>query len=236
MMPYRILFGIMLGMATVGGFAVADQHASASYTLDGGTMCCGGSRSGSSAHDLVGVVAAPAPPGPAAGLTLDLDSGYRVPSGFASAVLRYVLAPGWNLKGSPVDSIQTVAAIFRDAQGLSIKLDGLYCWEPAGAFYSIVPDTAPLAANRGFWVFSYWGGISGEVTGAAGDAGEWTDHLADGWNLYSPTHYVSVPLAARQAGVDVVWWWNAVTQEYERVFPRQNLVPGEGYWIRKQSR
>jgi gluconokinase len=60
------------------------------------------------------------------------------------------------------------------------------------------------------------------------------DELRPGWNLYSPPFQVTVP----GGGTDllVVWKWNAALGSYELVYPGQNLVAGEGYWILKQER
>jgi len=159
-----------------------------------------------------------------------LASGRELPE-VVQEILRFTLAAGWNLKGSPATSDQAIADIFKGGLGNTIKTGDLFQWDTANEVYLQSTDADALDANYGFWVFSYWGGTGTEFTGTDGSRDPLVDQLEDGWNLYSPTEYTTLP---NDDAIVVAWRWQTATEQYQNVAPGQNLVPLEGYWIYKQ--
>jgi hypothetical protein len=225
-------FAVSLILALAVERAAGQESSGGRYAVRSAVLStCSGHGTGTS-HGLSSVLAPPAPPGTGESLALRLDSGYVMQLPAEPAPQRLLLAPGWNLKGSPVTTADSIDSLFRDDSGYEIRLGDLYFW--GGDDYEARDAADVLPANEAFWVFSYWGGLSQEVQGVQGSTADLEDQLAEGWNLYSPTYHVTVP-SSPDTEIVIVWHWNPVSQQYDEVLSGQNLFPLEGYWIYKRA-
>jgi hypothetical protein len=216
----------------VCGALSAIESGNTRYRLSGRTPAAAGGVNSSGARRLTSIVGQPGPVGRCAGSQHTLQSGFQLPD-VMRRLLQFALEPGWNLKGAPGATARTTDEVFRGAAGAPVKVGNIRYWNAESQEYAEGNDADPLVGGWGFWVFSYWGGKSREFAFAAEDRFPWEDELRPGWNLYSPPFQVTVP-----GGTDllVVWKWNAALGSYELVYPGQNLVAGEGYWILRQER
>lgn len=219
----------LMVLATAMSALHAQQLSSPSYRVSGSFEAGSGQSVGPS-HRLASGVGQSQATGQAQNDNYRLDSGRQIPE-VVQEILRFALQSGWNLKGSSVTSDQAILDIFKGNLGNTIKTGDLFQWDTANGEYLQSTNADALDANYGFWVFSYWGGTGTEFTGTEGSKDALADQLEDGWNLYSPTEYTTLP---DNADIVAVWRWNAATEQYLNVAPGQNLVPLEGYWIYKQ--
>jgi hypothetical protein len=223
----------VLGAGMSVGVA-AQELSSPNYRIPTSGFATAGGNATSGSFRLESSAGEAAPVGQVAGEQFQATAGAEVPAPLpekVARILRMVLKSGWNMKGSPVLSDKTVGAIFRGDKGYPIKIGNLYYYQSGReAGYVESDDADPLPPNLGFWVFSYWGGTSREFSGEDGSNAELVEQLEPGWNLYTPTRYVTVP---QRGEIAVVWRWDAEAQCYVGVDPGENLVPLEGYWIYK---
>jgi hypothetical protein len=225
--------GLFLCLAlscTVGAWG-ADNTANSGYRVDAWTVSTAGGNMTGEQHRVTAVGSQACPAGRCAFDTRQLESGYAIPE-VVVQLLQFALSPGWNLKGAPGATARTTDEIFRGAAGAPVKVGNIRYWDAELQDYVEGDDADPLVGRWGFWVFSYWGGQSRPSETLADPVTSWVDDLLEGWNLYSPPYYVTVP---QNNDVLVVWRWNAVDGSYELVYPGQNLIPGHGYWILKQA-
>ena len=209
--------------------ACGQQISSASFRVDGGVVCSGGPSS-SASYGLTCAIGQGVTPGMAVSAGYTMDAGYSIPEEREPVPLRLRLPIGWSMKGSPLTTAATVEEILQDDAGNPIKLGGLQAWDPAAEQYVEIADADALTAGAGFWVFSYWGGTSQELAGAEGSRAALVDQLHSGWNLYSPTRYMSVP---DEMALIVFWKLDTDTGQYVRMGVGEVMVPGESYWIYK---
>ena len=199
---------------------------STNYSISESMLCSGGNCQSPSFSERSSA-APPLPPDLMTSNSFELSVMLPFLIDRAPAVWRYVLEPGWNLKGAPVNTDQTIDTIFQTARGTSILHSMPAVWSGNG--YNRKNGSDRLNATEGFWVFSYWGGESREFTGQSPQSGDGlVSQLQQGWNLYSPPGYASRPPDNR---IIVVWWWDPFLQEYVEIPAGANLLPLEGYWI-----
>lgn len=220
---------LILGATVVA--AVEDEPLTgAGYRVESGGISSMGNRSGSVQFDLLGRG------GQAFGADVSSEGGgyvCEIPNDvppLVSRILRYTLITGWNMKGSPVDSNETVGDTFTGDHGYPVKAGDLYAWQSgsrrdSGAYVTRSTEDT-LLANEGFWVFSLWGGTGQEFSGSRGSRPPLADQLEDGWNLYSPTDTMVLP-----EGFPAVFRWDAQQQVYRSVPPGELLFPLQAYWI-----
>jgi len=209
--------------------ARADEAASVSFRLQGGGFACGGTTASGATTRSISMIGPVSPAGTAEGETLRMGAGRQIPE-VVSRILRFVLGAGWNLKGAPMHTEQTVGDTFVGNGGHAIKIGDIYEWDLDE--YRALANTDSMTANRGFWVFSYWGGTSQQISGSDGSAAPLLDQVGDGWSLYSPTHYINVPDSDR---IVIVWGWDTELQQYQPLGPGAVLHPLQAYWIFKLS-
>ena len=134
------------------------------------------------------------------------------------------LKSGWNLVGSPVDSIEplpstTVAT--RSAPPTNLRV---YNWDQAREVYYRPGENEKLESQRAFWVFAENEATSEPFKGVSPKG--LMIGLALGWNLYSPVNEMPIPLGALS-----VWEWNVSSKNYTQISATKRLIPLTGYWI-----
>lgn len=174
----------------------------------------------------------PSPAGIAAGESYTLFSGFRLPAEVED-ILQYSLSAGWHMLGSPGVSDLTAGGIFVGRAGAPIKVGPLQYYNHETLRYVSAGDSSQLAARRGFWLFSYWGGQSRAFTVSNRIAPrDWLKEIPYGaWVLYSPPGKIVLP---DEPGL-TVFGWNAQLQAYEPLGPGDAIEPLRGYWVYRQE-
>jgi|GEM_PF-1804506 len=221
------VLGLALGLALT---ATAADTVSSQFRVQGTVVPAGAGRTTAPGLVLDQIVAQPEAFGAAAGESGTVLHGWRFPPA-VERLYRFALAAGWNLKGAPSTSDQTMGFIFTGAAGAPIKIGHIQYPAPDGSLVE-ADDTDPVLGLQAFWVFSYWGGTSRPFATPdalqPGDGTDWQDLLRPGWNLFSPPYMVTVPARGRIA---VAWRWDPATTAYVVVAPGEVLRPLEGYWV-----
>ncbi len=160
-----------------------------------------------------------------------LTSGVAIPDVMVEW-LSYTLEMGWNLCGAPGASSKVIGEIFRGARGLPIKLGNAQYFDGASETYVEVGDDERLRAEKGFFVYSYWGGGSREFACEGAVASNWKDGLSPGWNLYSPPYAIVLD---EEDGPLTIFRLNA-GGVYEQMGITDILTVGRGYWVYRSDR
>ncbi|OGV81812.1 MAG: hypothetical protein A3K19_26470 [Lentisphaerae bacterium RIFOXYB12_FULL_65_16] len=134
------------------------------------------------------------------------------------------LAAGWNLTGTPLMSLSSIAAVLSDGQGGSIKLGPV--WVLDGDRERVASGTETLGAERGYWVYAPAPADSRPVRGLPADG---RVLLHTGWNLISPVRDTLLPYAAEF--LCPAWRWDATQHVYVAVWPGEWLWAGDAYWL-----
>jgi hypothetical protein len=229
---HRLTMIGLLALGVVAGTLAARADGASRYRVSGWTWSAGGGTATGTSRGATSIAGTPNPAGRCAAGRYQAESGFALP-GVMRRLLRFALAPGWNLKGAPGATDGTIDDIFRGAAGAPVKVGAIRYWNAETNEYEDGVGADPLVGGWGFWVFSYWGGESRTFEYADEARFPWEEALRPGWNLYSPPCYVTVP--RNNADLLAVWQWHAGLGAYEPVYPGHNLIPGEGYWILKRE-
>lgn len=170
-------------------------------------------------------------PGATRSPNLRIRLGLAHPELSALMAFRCALEAGWNLRAFPFSTQETVGELFVGSAGYPIKIGDLYAWSKDS--YESIGDNEQLAHSRGFWVYSYWGGMTRQARAEAPAPRELLlDQLGPGWNLYGPSEYLSLPASAL---IGSAWQWDSGNQVYRKLDAAALLLPGEAYWIFRES-
>lgn len=224
--PVHVLVGICL-VGLVGSARLQAQGTmSSDYTLSEGLCVALAGRMRGSSLLLAGAVGGSGSPlGSASDANYTLTPGVAIPDAVVEWI-SYVLGTGWNLCGAPGVSSKTIGQIFKGTKGYPIKLGNIQYYQAGTRGYVEAEDDETLRAEKGFFVFSYWGGVSREFLGERSASSNWQDGLSLGWNLYSPAYNFVY------AGDGAVTIYRLNSEgEYEELTTGDVLAVGRAYWV-----
>lgn len=213
---------LLLLLVVAGASSWADG-----YSVEHGCPVGGCGAVAGTGVQLRGAVAPATVAGQCSSTSMQLDSRNVAAQTLVDRIVRFALAAGWNLKGAPMDTSATVGEIFTGPAGYPLKVGELYAW--SGSAYEAIPDSAPLAGEQGFWVYSYWGGESQPVSRVKSERGSLEESLEVGWNLYSPPHHMNRPES--EDHVVSAWRWDPTIWQYVEIPPGDPMLPGQAYWL-----
>jgi len=138
-----------------------------------------------------------------------------------ASVFQMTLSSGWNMVSVPVlGADMSAITIFAGA-------DAVYEWNSDTLSYSIAETIEP---QTGYWVAS---SSERTILVPGTPVADWTDSLAEGWNLIGSVHGDPVAVCdladtpPETVQDDAIYHWNATTRSYEVA---TTIEQGKGYW------